>query len=678
MSLALNVDTVDSTSTSVTYEISMTKVVTLNSEVSTSDVTTLGTYTEGTATKKYYAVATIKLSTGLTGVAVTHDGYDMVNSEDSADDAGHGVYSYDATTGILTIQTNTFSPFAVTYDGLSFGVAEVNGVKYSTLVAACEALPNEGGTIKMLCDTEGAGIFLPANLNMNIVLDMDGYTYTCTGPAVGSTGTATQALHLEKNNTVTIKNGTITATPDSGVKMLVQNYCNLTLTDVTLDGSNIGEGRYTLSNNSGTVVLNGSTSIVSSINGKALDSCKYGSYAIPNVTINTTGTIEGIIELSGGKLEIKNGEFEGSISTVSGYHEGDVAIMGGIYNYDPTAYVADGYKVEPIEGGKYKVSIDAEIEVVTSTDEHLFMSLLEFASNVNSGTNYSGCTVNLLKSIDLNDEEWTPIGNSDYNFSGLFDGNNNTISNFKVTEGTAVGSRTYLGFFTTIEALDGNTAGVKNLTISDALYGDEGDTKPLGVICVYSTSDVEEESTILFQNITIEDVTVCNIGSWGNTGLAAVAAANNTVISGCDISIDFIIPDFAKKSYDYKFISPCIGQIAADNSGIAANITFDNNNVEGCTYRYDSSDLEARGNGDGKGHQTVGLYHKSSQNNTITAIAKLFGQIYKTGMTLVIDGDVIPYDAEHFFNPTSTSGCQMIEDRIIYTELEPLEMSEVN
>ena len=318
MSLALNVDTVDSTSTSVTYEIGMTKTITVDGSMpETSDVTALNDY----------VIATVELSAGLTGVKVTHDQKDMTSGEQWAEAAGKdltpenfikyagteedpdldGYYYYyeyqeeNVDKATLYIKTKTFSPFQVTYDGQTAGVAELNGKKYATLVAACEALPQDGGTstITLLCDAEGAGLFLPANLDMNIVLDLAGHTYTCTGPAVGSTGTENQALHLEKDNTVTVKNGTITSTPGSGVKMLVQNYSNLTLEDVILDGTNIGEGQYTLSNNCGVSYIIGSTTIIAPSKGKAFDVCSgWGGYTSCVVNLNTTGTIDGDIEVS--------------------------------------------------------------------------------------------------------------------------------------------------------------------------------------------------------------------------------------------------------------------------------------------------------------------------------------------------------------------------------------------
>ena len=72
--------------------------------------------------------------------------------------------------------------------------------------------------------------------------------------------------------------------------------------------------------------------------------------------------------------------------------------------------------------------------------------LVKFADEVNQG-NYSGNTdiiVNLETDIDLNGMEWTPIGiDRDHSFSGTFNGNGHTISNFKIT----VGSYQYTGFF---------------------------------------------------------------------------------------------------------------------------------------------------------------------------------------------------------------------------------------
>lgn len=126
--------------------------------------------------------------------------------------------------------------------------------------------------------------------------------------------------------------------------MLIQNYSNLILEDVNLDGTALSGWAYALSNNCGTINLTGSTSITAKSGGRAFDTCKYGSYAIPTVNINTTGVISGPIEATGGKLNIENGKFDVTWVTDSHYAAGDIQIKGGIFSAKPEEeYCAEGY-----------------------------------------------------------------------------------------------------------------------------------------------------------------------------------------------------------------------------------------------------------------------------------------------------------------------------------------------
>jgi len=131
MSLALNVDTVDSTSTSVTYEIGMTKTVTIDSQSTTSKVDEVGSFVS----------VEINLRSGLTGVAVKHGSTDMTKSanKDAYNDSDVETFFYDSDAGKLYIKTMSFSPFAVKYDPIVY-VASIGDVKYTTLAAACAAV----------------------------------------------------------------------------------------------------------------------------------------------------------------------------------------------------------------------------------------------------------------------------------------------------------------------------------------------------------------------------------------------------------------------------------------------------------------------------------------------------------------------------------------------------------
>jgi len=231
-------------------------------------------------------------------------------------------------------------------------VAQVGEQKYMTLAAAVEAA-EPGATVTLLSDCSGAGVVV----NKDITIDFGGYTYTLTAP-VGSTGTASNGLQLLKNNNVTLKNGTLTVAEEnkSQFYILVQNYANLTVADMTLDGTNLDKwsttdgDSYTLSNNSGTVAITGATNITANDEGDlayAFDVCKYASYEAPVVTVDTTGTITGNIEVSEGldeNLQISNGTY--TVDVTAWCVEG----MAAIQDWDGTYYIGDapGTEANPI------------------------------------------------------------------------------------------------------------------------------------------------------------------------------------------------------------------------------------------------------------------------------------------------------------------------------------------
>ncbi len=81
--------------------------------------------------------------------------------------------------------------------------------------------------------------------------------------------------------------------------------------------------------------------------------------------------------------------------------------------------------------------------------------LAYFANQVNSGTSYSGNTIQLMTDIDWDGESWIPIGTSSQTFAGTFNGNGHYVYNININ--TANGN--YAGFFGYI----GSSAGVVDL-----------------------------------------------------------------------------------------------------------------------------------------------------------------------------------------------------------------------
>lgn len=125
--------------------------------------------------------------------------------------------------------------------------------------AIATAQPGEALVIKMIADEGGAGIGLftaDGDENKDITVDLNGHKYTATSPAVGSKGTQTQALHLEMNNKFTLKNGEFTSDRNAAdIKMLIQNYCNLTLDNVICDCADDASITYVCSNNFGECLI---------------------------------------------------------------------------------------------------------------------------------------------------------------------------------------------------------------------------------------------------------------------------------------------------------------------------------------------------------------------------------------------------------------------------------------
>ncbi len=185
-------------------------------------------------------------------------------------------------------------------------VAQLGETQYYALADAVEAATEDNNVITILKDTKGPGLVI----NKNVTIDFSNYTYTFT-EGVGSTGTESNGFQILAGNNVILKNGglNVAKSAKENFYILVQNYADLTIEDMNLDGTNLDKwsatdgDSYVLSNNSGNVSITGNTIITANDQGDkafAFDSYDYSSqgYALPTVTVNTTGEIKGAIEVS--------------------------------------------------------------------------------------------------------------------------------------------------------------------------------------------------------------------------------------------------------------------------------------------------------------------------------------------------------------------------------------------
>ena len=172
--------------------------------------------------------------------------------------------------------------------------------------------------------------------------------------------------------------------------------------------------------------------------------------------------------------------------------------------------------------------------------------MLALSTMVNSGVSFAGKIIQLDNDIDLSNVAWTPIGtNSTYAFSGVFDGNNRTISglNYETT------SNTYAGLFGYIK-----TGGIKNLTVEGSVSGKEN----VGIFagCILDSA--------LYNCKAIGEVKRIASGSYGYVG-GLVGSALHSVIINCAAETDITV-DFGTSSIYYAAVGGIAGVASTSGS----------------------------------------------------------------------------------------------------------------
>ena len=154
---------------------------------------------------------------------------------------------YDDNTGKVVFKTTHFSVFYIVSDPVDAYIPG-NNTAYATLADAIAEAPS-GSSITLLRDTTGQGLGSSdgTQARESLIIDFAGHTYTMMDPAVGSTGTETQAMHWGKSlGSITMKNGTFRVAEEDieSVKMAMQNYIDFTADSMTFDFFNIPVMKY--------------------------------------------------------------------------------------------------------------------------------------------------------------------------------------------------------------------------------------------------------------------------------------------------------------------------------------------------------------------------------------------------------------------------------------------------
>lgn len=340
----------------------------------------------------------------------------------------------------------------------------------------------------------------------------------------------------------------------------------------------------------------------------------------------------------GGSLTVNGGTFDNAFQAWGG----PIIVNGGNYKTNPSNYVSSGYSAVANSDGTYVVIPGENASLVSNgfyfdgVDTYYITTaegLFAFAASVNKYSNYEypyqNETVILMNDIDLENAEWTPIG--DYRFSanrfcGTFDGQGHTISNYQITKKTDKNdsNKSSYGFFGNVEGT------VKNLTVSNANISSYA----------YTGALIGRLNSGLVENCHVVNSTVAPSYWQGGIMIGQVngGSVNDCTVTGSSIS--------GKSALGGMFgpVTAENGDILFENctvidSDIAQNGTFGANfdNYFGCLFGY----IEC-------GDNRVDINNCSAINTTVKgeASTKLSGDndgdnIYVDGVNLIVTAEAL-------------------------------------
>ena len=193
----------------------------------------------------------------------------------------------------------------------------------------------------------------------------------------------------------------------------------------------------------------------------------------------------------------------------------------------------EGEKVVDIWDGESKTEPDFEadettgetVAVIDSASDLAWLAdyvnngmISSFATRANNGVNFV-----LKADIDLDNMPWTPIGTSENNFVGTFDGNGHSIKNLNIVVTEAKEGKAYMGFLGYA-----NNATIKNVTFENvyvnvACLDIDHSQGHIGAVA----GSLEGTSTI--ENVTVKgDITVYATQTANGASRVAVIAGGNT------------------------------------------------------------------------------------------------------------------------------------------------------
>lgn len=459
---------------------------------------------------------------------------------------------------------------SITVDG-----ATISGTKYGIMGSTAERIAVNDGTIS---GTQGG---ISSGVETLIIRDATISSSTASAISItagnvnilAGTFTGKNAVEINGTNarnvaTVVIEGGTFTGTENAVLFKSANTLNSLTIMGGTFTGEING-----ISNQGGIISVNDAT-----ITGTT-------NYGITNFNRKSSKTEPFVV---------------GTITIADSVVTGGTDIV-----YNPTAeYYQSG--TLKTDGDDASVANPGGVVTFELAD---IDALTAFRDSVNAGSTYKGATVLLMNDVDLNNEEFTPIGYGCCNngsvyddmtgpkFMGTFDGQNHTISSLKITTFNLGGEG----------ALDAS-AGV-------GLFGQ--------VVC----------ATI--QNLKIDGAQVQG-NHWVGAlaGFVSHSTINNCSVSNADVSCVFNNEDdsgdkagaligYISGDYTDRYQASAVTNCSA--TGSTVNADRDAGQVIGCTWEIVDTTGTTATDVTVSGNNTNSDTTKSGQNINNTVVGRIAG-----------------------------------------------------
>ena len=530
--------------------------------------------------------------------------------------------------------------------------AWVEGYKVYSAEDLNAAIANGETEIALMADVElEEPIVIPApavatySARNAVVIDLNGKTIT---GAVGRDAEGNRVHVIVNNGNAVIKNGTVTSAGVNGGSAIynaegatltvedvilngapqegstwpsytVNNYGTLTVSDSSIYGV---QGIIATNNTANTTVNNviayrdgWSSGHVFYTSSTAKVTINGGTYTNDGNGVDGTMIYGGETVVNGGTFIVKEGAYfalcSGSKLTVNGGDfsniksciawGGTMTVNGGTFGFDPTAYVAEGYKA---------VETDGKYVVVSNTvkDENVVDTAAELATAIANGGE-----VVLAADIDMNNA-WASVVPA----NGLIIfGNGNTITNLNQP---------------LLAGKGGPVVTVKGLTIADSNIGIAANENGLGTGAFLSFADYSGD-------VVFEDCHLLNSTVTGNERAAAFVGYSQAEVTIKDCSVEGCTIQAVGST------AALIGH--ASKATVIENTSVTNTKVTATEDRTDKAALAGSLIGTVAGNTT--LTNVTTSNNTVsnngaTPVSAEIGRIVSASLT--IDGAVVVTDSE--------------------------------